>query len=136
VSHDEISATHEDGWRYIPGMRYETLETIRHRLVNDTVPAEKIRNPRLAEALDFTPASPEVRALDEERTARRKATIGRILPVIGILLPESLRVTEQAMLIDGSLGMTDREKQIAGTTVIAVLSSLMDMGILNTKGDR
>jgi hypothetical protein len=128
--HDDVDPAHEDGWRYTPGMTYETDKTIRHRLIVDIMPAEKLAQPHVAEGLGYTPPSADVEALVVARLAERREKVQSILPVTGILIAESLRVTEQAILIDGNLGMTDREKQIATTVTIAVLSSLLDMGIV------
>lgn len=129
-AHDDVDPAHEDGWQYVPGMRYETSETIRHRVITDIIPPERLAQPRVAEGLGYTHPSPDVQALDLIRLVERKKVVRSVLPATALLIGESLRVTEQAILIDGNLGMTDREKQIASTVTIAVLSSLLDMGIV------
>lgn len=128
--HDDVDPDHGDGWRYIPGMTYESTETIRHRLITDLMPEEKLAQPHVAAGLGYTHPSEDVRALNTARLAARQHQVQSILPAMGLLIAESLRVTEQAILIDGNLGMTDREKQIASTVTVAVLSSLLDMGIV------
>ncbi|WP_020142254.1 hypothetical protein [Terracoccus sp. 273MFTsu3.1] len=131
--HDDVDPAHADGWQYAPGMRYESSETIRHRVITDIIPPERLANPRVAEGLGYVHPSPDVQALDLIRLVERKKVIREILPAMGLLIAESLQVTEQAILIDGNLGMTDREKQIASTVTVAVVSSLLDMGIVTRR---